>query len=473
MKDSIPPHSTLDKDSSRPSPRLFVGGCVVVAFIVLLLRLQHPNKQKESDAVTNSLGGASADKSSANEHDRRIARASSPAPGITAEQIVSNKINSFAGNRRAVANAIARKYKLKVPDELDRFFEAVEAGRWDEVEGLAKALRENLHSADLMQLWPPVHETWGAVQEARNWPAQKLLDYGDAILGALRPGMVYVGGTDPGRWIPTLLNESNEGEQHVMLTQNALADGTYLDYVNFLYGDRLAALSTDDSRGVFDEYIADARKRLQHDQDFPDEPKQIRSGEDIQNIDGRVQVSGQVAVMAINEKLLQALMQKNPDVAFGLQESFPFKSTYPDAMPLGPIMELRAPDRQNGFTAERAAQSLEYWRTATQQLLSDTTATGSETTLLTHSHDAVAAANLLAAHGYSIEAEQAYRLSNQLWPRNPEPVGALSELLISNGRADEARHLLEDFARAYPGEQDALARIRATWSIVAGQAPAP
>jgi len=79
-------------------------------------------------------------------------------------------------------------------------------------------------------------------------PPEKLLDYGNAILESLRPGMVYVGGTDPGRWIPTLLNETSEGERHIVLTQNALADATYLDYVNFLYGDRLTALSSDDSK---------------------------------------------------------------------------------------------------------------------------------------------------------------------------------------------------------------------------------
>ena len=48
---------------------------------------------------------------------------------------------------------------------------------------------------------------------AHDWPAQKLLDYGDATLGSLRPGMVYVGGTDPGRGIPTLLNETGDGAQ--------------------------------------------------------------------------------------------------------------------------------------------------------------------------------------------------------------------------------------------------------------------
>src|SRR5438094_626452 len=79
-------------------------------------------------------------------------------------------------------------------------------------------------------------------REAHKWPAQKLLDYGQTILGSLRPGMVYVGGTDPGCFIPTFLNETSEGERHVVMTQNALADGSYLDYLNFVYKDRMNTL---------------------------------------------------------------------------------------------------------------------------------------------------------------------------------------------------------------------------------------
>ena len=114
--------------------------------------------------------------------------------------------------------------------------------------------------------------------------------------------MVYVGGTDPGRFIPTLLNETGDGERHVVLTQNALADGTYLEYLRFLDGDRMTALRRRIRSARFRTISADAQKRLAHDQQFPDEPKQVRPGEDIRHTDNRVQVSGQVAVMAINER---------------------------------------------------------------------------------------------------------------------------------------------------------------------------
>jgi predicted Zn-dependent protease len=169
--------------------------------------------------------------------------------------------------------------------------------------------------------------------------------------------------------------------------------------------------------------------------------------------------------MAINEKLLQMLMQKNPDLSFALQESFPMRGTYGDALPLGPLMELRAPENRSAWTPERAAQSLDYWRNTAQQILSDPEATGSPATLKSYSHDAVSAANLLAAHNFSAEAEQSYRLALQLWPENPESVAGLADLLTANGRANEAQQLVEGFEKQHPGQRKELERARARGSF--------
>jgi hypothetical protein len=164
--------------------------------------------------------------------------------------------------------------------------------------------------------------------------------------------------------------------------------------------------------------------------------------------------------MRINEALLRTLMAKNPDLSFALEESFPLKSTYEAAVPLGPIMELRAQDGQNALTAERAAQSLDYWRATTQQMLSDPEAASSPETLKTWSKMAVGQANLLAERNYTSEAEQTYRLSMEIWPRNIESVGNLSDLLLHTGRAGEARKLVEDFVRNHPDLTSALESFR-------------
>src|SRR6185369_11487953 len=144
--------------------------------------------------------------------------------------------------------------------------------------------------------------------------------------------------------------------------RNSLADARYLDCLNVQYGDQVKTRTREDNQRAFEEYITDARKRLEHDRQFPDEPKQLRPGEDVRLDDkGKVNVSGQLAVMSINEKLFQTFMGNNPGMSFAMEESFPFLSTFAQATTLGPVMELRVQDEENALSAARAAQSVDYW----------------------------------------------------------------------------------------------------------------
>jgi Flp pilus assembly protein TadD len=130
-------------------------------------------------------------------------------------------------------------------------------------------------------------------------------------------------------------------------------------------------------------------------------------------------------------------------------------------------MELGAQSGQGSFTVERAAESLQYWQTTAQQVLADPEATGSPEALKSYSHDVVASANLLAAHDFNGEAEQAYRLAQQLCPYNPEPVSGLADVLVGTGREMEARQLLQDFADKYPNQKKDLERISTYWRAIA------
>jgi len=280
------------------------------------------------------------------------------------------------------------------------------------------------------------------------------------VLDSLRPGMVYLGGNDAGRFIPTLLTDTSGSAPHIVLTQNALADSSYLEYLRFRYGDKLNALSADDSQNGFKTYIADAQKRLQHDLDFPNEPKQVRPGEDIRVTEGRVQVSGQVAVMAINELLLRTLMTKNPEASFGIEQSFPFTSMYSDTSPLGPIMELRVKDAQNVLTPERAAQSVDYWRTATQQLLADLATADAEPVRMTYGKMIAEQAALLLARDYKVEAEEAFVLATRVAPGSPEAVFRYINLLIEQGRTTDAIPIVEAALRTDPSDRQRFQALR-------------
>ncbi len=170
-------------------------------------------------------------------------------------------------------------------------------------------------------------------------------------------------------------------------------------------------------------------------------------------------MSGQVAVMAINERLLQAIMDKNPDLAFALEESFPLKSTYAGASLLGPLMELRASDPQDALTAQTAAQAVDYWRNVAQDLSSDAEAAPDSPARRTYSKMAVAQANLLADHQYGAQAEQAYRIALEICPYNPEAVFNYIGLLAGQQRWQDALPVAQAAAQADPGSQQLQALL--------------
>ncbi len=469
MRNRKPQKTPPDANAAVRSTLLTVmaAGCLLLLILVMLRprRAEAPVGQLSAGAPAQDASQAASNAA----RDRLFARLPHPRsafdPAPTPEQVVSNKVAQFARSRREILQAMARHHGIAVPEDVERFFKAAEEGRWEEMDALFKSMSERKKSdagaEELSRFFHAVLDAYGAAEQAHLWPAQKLLDYGHAVLDSLRPGMAYVGGTDEGRWIPALLTDTGEGERHIVVTQNGLADQSYLEYLRFLYGDSMTTLTKEDSQRAFQEYLADAQERFRHDQQFPEEPKQVRPGEDIQMIDNRVQVSGQVAVMAINERLLQNLMQNNPEMSFALQESFPLRSTYGGAAPLGPIMELGAQDSPSAFTAERAAQSVDYWRAAARQLVADPEASASPETLKSYSKLATGQANLFGDRNYSAEAEQTYRLATVIWPGNVEAVSGLTALLDHSGRSDEARKLAEDFERRYPEMRSDLERGRA------------
>jgi tetratricopeptide (TPR) repeat protein len=442
----------------QPEPHVpwlwIIGAILLLVILMTLLFRRGDNLLTDGAHSANPLAQAQPRESTSEIAAQLYRRASRGKGALTAEEIVASKVKQFARSRRDFVRALARRANKDVPDEVERFFDALEGGNWDEIEAAFAPLSKrsgqyegSTHSPDLDEIWPAVLDAFGAAEQAHDWPAQKLLDYGNAVLESLRPGMVYVGGTDPGRWIPSLLNDTSDGERHIVLTQNPLADKRYLDYVEFLYGDRLATPTHADSDRVFAEYVADVQRRFEHDQQFPDEPKQVRPGENGRFVDGKFQVSGQVSVMAINEKLFQLILEKNPSLSFAMEESFPFKSTFAEASPLGPIMELRVRDEQRTLTPERAAQTVDYWRNTTQGLLADPNAISSHEVRASYSKLLSSQAGLLVERKHTAEAEQLFRLANEVCPYSPEAVFRYINLLVEQNRVNDAVPIAENAIR--------------------------
>jgi thioredoxin-like negative regulator of GroEL len=254
---------------------------------------------------------------------------------------------------------------------------------------------------------------------------------------------VLFGGTDPGRFCPTYMifcesfipprckprDPKFDRRDVYIITQNALADGTYLEYIRAHYNrstqidppffqellrpksekdpntnyktNILARLGYNvldkpflslgakveaerrargvyppkeiytptprDSEQCFQDYLADAQRRFAHDEQFPREPKQIKPGEDVRVIDNRVQVSGQVAVMSINGLLTKVIFDHNPTNEFFVEESFPLDWMYPYLTPFGIIMKINRQPLPE-LSEEVVRKDHEFWTKYSERL---------------------------------------------------------------------------------------------------------
>jgi len=174
---------------------LFVG-CLLLILTVLFWRTtasHSPEARAKDEAASDSKPRSQTAKSL-----WRPPGATHANSNLNAQEIVAGKLSQFCRNRRAVLNAMAEHFKVPIPSDALKFFEAGEAGHWEEQTNLFALLKQQkTNSESLNILWGPIHESFGVAEQAHLWPASKLLEYGNAILDSLRPGMVYVGGTDP------------------------------------------------------------------------------------------------------------------------------------------------------------------------------------------------------------------------------------------------------------------------------------
>ena len=245
---------------------------------------------------------------------------------------------------------------------------------------------------------------------------------------------ILFGGTDPGRFCPTYMifcesfippkdkprDPEFDRRDVYIITQNALADATYLQYIRAHYNRstepdrpffselmrsekerelnfktnllaRMIAVpldnfflkngyriekarrdrgvyppveirtpSNEESQRCFQEYMNDAQARMAKGQ--------LRPGEDVRVVENRVQVSGQVAVMAINALLCKVIFDNNPTNEFYVEESFPLEWMYPHLTPFGIIMKLNR-EQLPELTQEIVDKDHKFWSDYSERLI--------------------------------------------------------------------------------------------------------
>jgi beta-lactamase regulating signal transducer with metallopeptidase domain len=282
------------------------------------------------------------------------------------------QLRTFSLSKYKQSEALAAKAGETISPQFQKYFDAALAGDFETVTNRYEYYKrhnpqyvggtnavEILHTA----YWQPVLELCLAYDHFANGEPKYTRIYVDEILKSIPPGSIYFGGTDPGRGLPTAFMKSSiEGDPFFCLTQNALADSSYVEYLRGMYGEKIYTPTSEDSQKCFQEYLADAQRRLQLNK--------LKPGEDVRVKDNRVSVSGQVAVMSINALLAKVIFDRNPGREFYIEESFPLEWMYPHLEPHGLILKInRRPEPR--LSEEVLTQDREYWSKLVAAMLGD------------------------------------------------------------------------------------------------------
>ena len=311
-------------------------------------------------------------------------------------------IDNYCGNYRLGVNEIA--FKLGGSEQNGHTF-GWQFGAY-QLDG-AKAIKEQL-VADEEPLPDP------------DWPP------------AMDPFAIFFGGTDPGRFVPTYMIYSADFRPDVyLITQNALADGTYMSVERDLYGDEIWIPSNDDSAEAFNVYVDEVQRGVRP------------ANGDLKIENGRVQVTGALGVMEING-ILTKMMWDHDRLrhAFYVEESYVIPWMYPYLSPHGLIMKLNA-DR-TPYDPKTTAKDRDFWDWYTRRLLSDPMFRRDFAGQKSFSKLRAAIAGLYAKQGRHSDAAQAYREACLLYPASPEASFRYAqEILLPSRRWDAVLELMD------------------------------
>ncbi len=224
----------------------------------------------------------------------------------------------------------------------------------------------------------------------------------------MEPSSIFFGGTDPGRFVPTYMIYSALVRPDVyLITQNALADDTYMSVERDLYGDEIWIPSKEDSAESFNIYVSEVQSGKR------------QANADLKIENGRVQVTGALGVMEINGVLTKMMFDhERLRHAFYVEESYVIQWMYPYLTPHGLIMKIN-PER-HALNGEIVRNDMEFWDWYQRRLLRDPAFRRDFPAQKSFSKLRAAIAGLYARSGQTSVADQAFREAVLLYPASPE-----------------------------------------------------
>ena len=189
------------------------------------------------------------------------------------------QLKLFSAAKEKQSEILAAAAGETISPTFRRYFDAAARGDWRTVAGMYADIKRhhpqyaNGRNTDprlRTSYWQPVLEICMAYEQVVNCDPQYTQMAIDGIVDSIPAGSIYFGGTDPGRGLPTAFSQSHaDAIPFYTITQNALADSTFLEYLQMTYGERSALIGaftkvrrSDTELQALDSQLRDAMQTL-------------------------------------------------------------------------------------------------------------------------------------------------------------------------------------------------------------------
>lgn len=262
--------------------------------------------------------------------------------------------------------------------------------------------------------------------------------FGHDMLKDLPKGSIVIGGTDPGRFVPTYMifgespqpaalkrDPSFDRRDLYIITQNALGESNYMKYLRDHYTTARPA-----PKNAFEKWLG-------RENTYPKETILLPSPEECEVLTKEAEKAAPENARKDYSfdmgTVLKWIWEKNKDKHdFFIEESFPIEWTYDYAIPYGLVYQLNK-TKLDQIPPDAVAKDFAFWKDYKARLLDNPAYANDYDAQRSFSKLRQTMGNIYRYRKMNEEALRAYFEALELWPENPEVIASLTRMLWDKG----------------------------------------